>query len=257
MKIEYSLDNGTDWTTIIASTPSTGIYSWTVPDTTSGQAKVRVSNAADASVNDISDAVFTITASSKITVVSPNGGESWEGKSVHPITWTSTNVTNVKIEYSLNNGSTWSTIAALAPAASGTYNWTVPDTTSAQALVRISDATNSSVSDVSDADFTITPVTSVDDYFNSTIPKAYGLMQNFPNPFNPTTTIYYSIPKSGLVVLKVYNILGKEVATLVNRDQSAGNYSIQFDASKLESGIYFYRIQSGSFVAAKKLILMK
>lgn len=88
-------------------------------------------------------------------------------------------------------------------------------------------------------------------------PLAYILKQNYPNPFNPSTTINYSIKKNGLVTLKVYSILGKEVATLVNENQEAGNYSIKFNASKLPSGIYFYSLKSGGFSSTKKLILLK
>jgi hypothetical protein len=100
-------------------------------------------------------------------------------------------------------------------------------------------------------------------------PNKFALSQNYPNPFNPTTTIRYSIPsviaRSGatrqsadlLVQLKVYDVLGREVATLVNRKQAPGNYSVKFDASKLTSGVYFYKLQSGSFVVTKKMILMK
>jgi hypothetical protein len=83
------------------------------------------------------------------------------------------------------------------------------------------------------------------------------LQQNFPNPFNPTTTIIYSIPKSCFVSIKVYDILGREVTTIVNENKLAGNYTVQFNAVKLTSGIYFYRMQAGDFVQTKKLILIK
>ncbi|NWG29452.1 MAG: T9SS type A sorting domain-containing protein [Ignavibacteriaceae bacterium] len=85
----------------------------------------------------------------------------------------------------------------------------------------------------------------------------YKLQQNYPNPFNPTTSISFSIPKNGFVTLKVYDILGKEVAELVNEIKEAGNYSVTFNASELPSGIYFYTLTSGNFTATKKLILLK
>lgn len=88
-------------------------------------------------------------------------------------------------------------------------------------------------------------------------PITYSLSQNYPNPFNPTTSIKFSIEKSGFVTLKVYNILGQEVATLLNKELSAGSYNYSFDASKLSSGIYLYSIQSGNFTQTKKMILMK
>ena len=90
-----------------------------------------------------------------------------------------------------------------------------------------------------------------------TQPIEYSLSQNYPNPFNPSTTIAYSIPQDGLVTLKVYDILGKEVVTLINEEQSAGTKNITLDASELSSGVYYYRLVSGEFTSIKKLILMK
>jgi len=89
------------------------------------------------------------------------------------------------------------------------------------------------------------------------IPIKYVLAQNYPNPFNPTTTIDYSIPNSSFVTLKIFDLLGKEIATLVNEEKSIGNYEIEFNGSNLSSGVYFYKMQSGAFVATKKLILLK
>ncbi len=89
------------------------------------------------------------------------------------------------------------------------------------------------------------------------IPKSYFLSQNYPNPFNPSTIIRYQLPVKSKVSLKVYDILGKEVASLVNEEQSAGNYKINFSFSNLASGIYFYRIQAGKFTQSKKMILLK
>jgi hypothetical protein len=91
----------------------------------------------------------------------------------------------------------------------------------------------------------------------SDIPNIFGLSQNYPNPFNPTTIINYQLPVSNFVTLKVYNILGREVEILVNEKKNAGNYSIAFNAAKLSSGVYFYRLQAGSFTETKKLILLR
>mgnify|MGYP000321372828 CR=1 FL=1 len=89
------------------------------------------------------------------------------------------------------------------------------------------------------------------------VPTSFSLEQNFPNPFNPTTTIQYSIPFSEKVSLKIFNLLGEEVKTLADEFQEAGKYSVQFNANNLPSGIYFYRLQAGSFVQTKKMILLK
>ena len=87
--------------------------------------------------------------------------------------------------------------------------------------------------------------------------KSYQLAQNYPNPFNPTTQIQYSIMKPGMVSLKIYDILGRQVATLVNQFQASGKYTVNFNAANLASGVYFYEIQSGSFQSVKKMMLLK
>jgi hypothetical protein len=94
---------------------------------------------------------------------------------------------------------------------------------------------------------------------NIDLPLSFELSQNYPNPFNPTTKIGFRIPigTSGIVSLKVYDILGREVATLVNEEKSAGIYEVEFNAESLSSGIYFYRLQTGNFVDTKKFTLMK
>jgi|WetSurMetagenome_2_1015567.scaffolds.fasta_scaffold58942_1 hypothetical protein len=92
---------------------------------------------------------------------------------------------------------------------------------------------------------------------NSEIPSKYTLSQNYPNPFNPTTSIKFSIPNSGLVTLKVYDILGREIAELVNQVKSAGTYIVDYNASKLTSGIYFYKLEVNDFIAVKKMVLIK
>jgi len=102
----------------------------------------------------------------------------------------------------------------------------------------------------------IPPIVSVEGETNSA-PDNYILYQNYPNPFNPSTTIRYSITNPDIVRIKIYDILGREVKTLVNEFKQSGNYEIQFDASGLASGIYLYRIESGKFVQTKKMILLK
>ena len=88
-------------------------------------------------------------------------------------------------------------------------------------------------------------------------PNRFELNQNYPNPFNPSTTISYSIPQNSFVTLKIYDVIGNEVTTLVNQTQSAGKYDITFDASNLSNGVYFYTIKTGDFTSTKKMILMK
>ena len=89
------------------------------------------------------------------------------------------------------------------------------------------------------------------------LPQSFTLSQNYPNPFNPTTKIEFAIPKSENVTLKVFNILGQQVATLVNQHMDAGTYKVDFDASKLSSGLYIYRIEAGTFNSSRKMMLVK
>lgn len=100
-------------------------------------------------------------------------------------------------------------------------------------------------------------VTSVNDGSNESLPTNYELNQNYPNPFNPTTTISFTLSKVENVRLTVYNIIGQEVASLVNEQMNAGLHIVTFNAVKLATGIYFYRLQAGGFVAIKKMVLLK
>jgi hypothetical protein len=89
------------------------------------------------------------------------------------------------------------------------------------------------------------------------VPLVYSLSQNYPNPFNPSTRIEFAIPRQALVELKVYTILGQEVATLVNQILPAGRHAVTLNGASMASGVYFYRLQAGSFTETKKLLLLK
>jgi hypothetical protein len=91
----------------------------------------------------------------------------------------------------------------------------------------------------------------------SQLPSHITLYQNYPNPFNPTTTIEFAIPTSGYVSLKVFNITGQEVATLVNKELILGNHKVEWNPQNLSSGLYFYKLETKGYIETKKLILMK
>jgi hypothetical protein len=112
------------------------------------------------------------------------------------------------------------------------------------------------VSAINEAQVKYSTVLSVDNKI-SEIPTGYSLGQNYPNPFNPSTKIQFSINNTQFVSLKVFDILGNEVATLVNEELTAGVYQYNFDASNLSSGVYYYRLNAGSFSETKKMILTK
>ncbi len=104
----------------------------------------------------------------------------------------------------------------------------------------------------------LTPIVSVENIsFEDVNPTDFALNQNYPNPFNPSTVINFELKSNSNISLKVYNVLGAEVATLVNGNYAAGKYNVTFDASKLSSGVYFYRLQAGNFIETKKMVLLK
>jgi plastocyanin len=105
--------------------------------------------------------------------------------------------------------------------------------------------------------FTAFQTTGIENDRNTFRPDAFRLGQNFPNPFNPTTTISFDIPYQTYVSIKVFNLVGQEVATIVNGTMKAGSYTKIWDASSVSSGVYFYRMQTGSFTDIRKLVLLK
>jgi hypothetical protein len=143
----------------------------------------------------------------------------------------------------------------------GGTNWAIRPTGTSQNLKRLffTDAlTGWAVGD----DGTILHTTNggltfVDGERRDGVPTEFALAQNYPNPFNPSTTIRYALPHTSFVTLTVYNTLGQQVAQLVNEQQQAGYHDVVFRGDGLASGVYFYRIQAGSYVDVKKLILFK
>lgn len=103
----------------------------------------------------------------------------------------------------------------------------------------------------------MSPLTSVEQDKNLATPEGFRLYQNYPNPFNPTTIINYELGAKNHVSLKMYDVLGREVATLVNGAKEAGRHEVLFDASRLPSGMYFCRMKAGAFTETKKLTLIR
>ncbi len=143
-------------------------------------------------------------------------------------------------------------------AGTGTYvfTFTAPGTAGTVTLYAagVSGGFSGSWNNAQNATITVSPVSSVKE---QTTPETFALEQNFPNPFNPTTTIAYSIPASARVVLTVYDLSGRTVAALVNATQSAGSYRVTFNAEGLASGVYIARLNAGSQTAIRKLALLK
>ena len=159
IKIEFSLDNGISWNPVVLTYPAdSSYYLWNpIPNSPSTQCLLRITDVSDVTITDKSKAVFSIASPQDIKVLSPNGGESWNANSSQPITWYSSQVNNVKIEYTLNNGYSWSTITNSTPSV-GFFLWSaLPNVPSTNARIRISDASDGYPSDASDSVFTISP----------------------------------------------------------------------------------------------------
>ena len=169
------------------------------------------------------------------------------------------------VEVSNDNGTTWNTVASY----DGTLStWTyvsldISQYTNSSSQVKIRFRLNSDqslnydgwyVDDIKLLAYQQTPLSVGNE---GETPLTYKLSQNYPNPFNPVTLISFAIPKTGFVSLKVYDLLGKEVSSLVNETKTAGSYNVMFDASKLSSGIYFYKLETSSFTDTKKMVIIK
>lgn len=146
------------------------------------------------------------------------------------------------------------------PTTAGTYNYTYTykresawQDTSIVTVAFVQNDVNKEVLNAGKGTFIATGINSQ----SNEVPEKYFLGQNYPNPFNPTTNIRFAIPKSGLTTLKIYDAMGREVATLYNAKLEAGKYESEFNASVLSSGVYFYKLVSGVFSEVKKLTLIK
>ena len=123
-------------------------------------------------------------------------------------------------------------------------------------IIKITSVNHAGRTDVSDHSFTLSKgVTNVSDSKNSVV--VYSLFQNYPNPFNPKTIISYQLPVNSFITLKVYDAIGRDVATLVNETKTAGTYSVQFNGEHISSGMYFCRLQAGNFSVTRKMLLLR
>ena len=174
IRIEYTTDNGYNWQEIIASIPtSTGSYTWTTPNTNSNECRIRITDVSDNNVYDKSDDVFSIQ-SYGLTLISPNGGESYIPGITTLITWDNTLVAHIKIEYTTDNGLNWIEITASTSASSGSYDWIIPDIISDECKVKITDITNYAIFDESDNVFSIISYIPIYDIQYTTIPGPDG-----------------------------------------------------------------------------------
>ena len=168
--------------------------------------------------------------------------------------------TNLRVAYSIDSLATWNGFNQTTP---DTTNLTAPPTSFHPDSLGTPITLNSGVGSIyvafarvaGSTENTLENNTGVKD--QSVNPLSFNLSQNYPNPFNPSTMINFAISKRSLVTLKIFNVLGKEVSTLINSEKEPGTYNINFNAGKLSNGVYFYKLTAGNYSSVKKMILMK
>ena len=209
---------------------------------------------------------LSITDSKRNTVTKLSKGE--EGYLSFKYPSTPSSITSYKVFAKRYNAQNWEEVKniALKEISGGTqFTVNLKDFTnidSGKVDIKISFTNNSNLT----TDWILEPAFTVGNFITSVetdsiktapLPKQYMLYSNYPNPFNPSTVISYALPRSSNVTLKVYDMMGREVTTLVNKTQEAGHHTVQFDASKLSSGVYFYSIKAEGFLASRKMLLIK
>ncbi len=235
----------TETTMTLASLENNKTYFW------------RVQSSNDSGESEWSPKGFFMSTSPIVTVAEPNGGESWQVGLEYKIMWDDNIEEDVVIEL-FKEDALFSVIDTTS--SSGSYDWEINPNIATGSLykIKISSVTDEFLWDDSDDNFSLIDTTTSVGSGNEQLPMEYVVSQNYPNPFNPTTTIAYALPKSGEVTLTLYDLLGNEVATLVNVRQQAGEYTISFQADGLASGIYFYTLRvAGIFIETKKMILLR
>jgi hypothetical protein len=205
---------------------------------------------ADGTSHNISVLLNKSNITPHITVTSPNGGEEWWIDSTYNITWASAETSGaVKLEYSLDNGSTWTEIIPSTPD-DGTYSWTIPDTTSDSCLVMVSD-TNGILSDTSNTVFAILPVPAVPD---NESPKFYSMNVKGISIGNKLE-VRYALPARSCVKFSLYDIRGANVKK-ITQEKPVGFHSMDIDMKDKPKGVYFFKIEANNFNKTSKVILM-
>ncbi|MCP5064656.1 MAG: T9SS type A sorting domain-containing protein [Ignavibacteriae bacterium] len=197
-----------------------------------------------------------------ISITSPDGGEEWQQGSNSIIRWETNISDSVALSLLSDEGFLISIGKVLGKL--NAFEWEITSEFNVGSIYqfKIESISDTTLFDLSNQSFSIIDTITNIDKDLGTIPNEFVLLQNYPNPFNPTTTIKYLVPKEVanqdlLLQLKVYDILGKVVVTLVNKHRRSGNYEVTFDASNLTSGVYYYQLTAGDFIDTKKMMLIK
>ncbi len=256
--LEYSVD-GAEWSTIVPWTGGNpGSYSWHVPGDIAGPCLLRAS-CIDPDSNmscDTSDAAFYVFdyMAPQVTITSPTAGDTIQGEAII-VSWLASDndtVSHYIVYYSIDGGTSWIPALEDAGGDSGHIVLQNPGLTGECGLkVTCFDRAENAGTD--SVLFLLVSVHGGD----NPLPTEYSLSQGYPNPFNPTTSIRYSLPQASRVRLEVYDLLGHRVATLVDREMPAGYFEETWDAGGLSSGTYIYRIEAGQYSQTQKTTLLK
>ncbi|MDI6807822.1 MAG: M6 family metalloprotease domain-containing protein [Candidatus Eisenbacteria bacterium] len=271
--IYLSTDGGATYPVTLAhGETNDGIYSWTVSNLPSTQCKIKV-RAYDRALNtgeDVSNAVFTIqdAYSPSVTVLTPNGGETWTSGTLHSVTWTVTDATpgdtaSIHILFSTDGGATYPDTVARNEVNDGSFFWLLPDTSVSQCKIKVEayDKTLNMGQDVSDSLFTIEKSVGVVSRIDP-IPARFEFAQAYPNPFNSETIFRIALPAEGDVHLAVFDTRGRLVRTVLDQRVNAGWHNLTWNGrddrgAELPAGVYLAKLLSGSFVSTKKVVLLK
>jgi hypothetical protein len=210
----------------------------------------------------VSDWTYRVYRLPFIFIQSPSTNENLQSDAPTTIRWESSGVDSVNIDFSIDGGKTWNNIINNYPGDVDSLIWSVPNISSSNCKIRI---TESGVMDlgnvfISDSEFNISNLLDVK---GNAVPYTYQLFNNYPNPFNPSTVISYSLAADSKVTIKIYNLLGQLIKELLNATQNTGNQQVVFNASNLSSGVYFYSMSAVSidgkeeYSSIKKMVLLK
>ena len=246
---EANMTNGSNYITIEVGNSNSYILNGLTPGT-NYYYRVRAADSAGfiISISDIEDAqtAAPISNTGTYAITYPDGKTRWLAGLYKYIEWKKTGgnvVGALQIEYSTDGGAKWNKVNSAPIAGIARYSWLVPNVNSKNCLLRLVNYYTQRVYDVMEEPFEI--------YIGS------AAARNYPNPFNPTTKVFFRMEKKGAVSLKVYDCLGQEVAVLVDKELEAGAHEFEFNAGKLTSGVYFYNLKVNGNSETHKMILMK
>lgn len=249
LTIDYKGSSSGQWTTIAEDIPANDMsYFWTPGEATTW-GSIRITETAYPEVFDKTDGFFIIF---RLDLLAPQGGESLPGNSEFDIEWDSEIISAVKIQFSSDNGQSWSTVAGSTPAGSSPYGWTVPNINADECFIKITTPPLPDLFSVNQTPFSIQKVTGISEHGNQ---NDFGF-DIFPNPVSNQATITYHRPNmpKGVVELKVYNTRGKLVLSQQKNGMDAENQNLEINLQELPSGLYVISVKFGNKFSSQKFI---